>query len=75
MLLDKEKYDILPTWETEKPKAAYPLFVLSGGSKKPSKKKGGRYTMYVTYQDFIQIGILIAAFANLFYQIYKDKKK
>ncbi len=31
--------------------------------------------MYVTYQDLIQIGILIVALANLFYQIYKGKKK
>ncbi len=32
-------------------------------------------TMYVTYQDLIQIGILVVALANLFYQIYKGKKK
>ena len=31
--------------------------------------------MYVTYQDLIQIGILIVALANLIYQIYKGKKK
>ncbi len=31
--------------------------------------------MYVTYQDLIQIGILIVALANLLYQIYKSKKK
>ncbi len=29
--------------------------------------------MYVTYQDLIQIGILIAALISLFYQIYKKK--
>ena len=31
--------------------------------------------MYVTYQDLIQIGIFVVALANLFYQIYKGKKK
>ena len=31
--------------------------------------------MYVTYQDLIQIGILIVALANLTYQIHKGKKK
>jgi hypothetical protein len=30
--------------------------------------------MYVTYADLIQIGILIVALANLFYQIYKGKR-
>lgn len=29
--------------------------------------------IYVTYQDLIQIGILIVALANLIYQIYKKK--
>ena len=31
--------------------------------------------MYVTYQDLIQIGILVVVLANLIYQIYKGKKK
>ncbi len=31
--------------------------------------------MYVTYQDLIQIGILIVALANLIYQVCKGKKK
>ena len=30
--------------------------------------------MYVTYQDLIQIGILIVALANLIYQVYKEKR-
>lgn len=30
--------------------------------------------MYVTYSDLIQIGILLVAFAALFYEIYRDKK-
>ena len=32
-----------------------------------------RDSMYVTYQDLIQIGIRIVALANLFYQIYKGR--
>ena len=31
--------------------------------------------MYVTYQDLIQIDILIVALVNLIYQINKEKKK
>ena len=31
--------------------------------------------MYVTYQDLIQIGILIVALANLIYQICRGKRK
>ncbi|GFI36367.1 hypothetical protein IMSAGC015_00528 [Lachnospiraceae bacterium] len=31
--------------------------------------------MYVTYQDLIQIGILVVALISLFYQIYKGRKK
>ena len=30
--------------------------------------------MYVTYQDLIQIGILLVAFADLIYQICKGRK-
>ena len=36
------------------------------------RKEGG---VMVTYSDLIQIGILIAALANLIYQIFKDRKK
>ena len=31
--------------------------------------------MYVTYQDLIQIGILIVALVSLIYEIIRDKKK
>ena len=31
--------------------------------------------MYVTYQDLIQIGILLATLADVLYQVYKGKKK
>ena len=45
-----------------------------GSSSPPDERKEGD-TMYVTYQDLIQIGILIVALANLIYQVYKGKKK
>ncbi len=71
---DKEKYVILPSWETIEPKAALPLLNYYGGIPPPDERKEGG-AMYVTYQDLIQIGILIVALANLIYQIYKGKKK
>ena len=45
-----------------------------GGANPPDERKEGD-TMYVTYQDLIQIGILVVALVNLIYQIFKDKKK
>ena len=45
-----------------------------GSSSPPDERKGGD-AMYVTYQDLIQIGILIVALANLIYQVCKGKKK
>ncbi len=30
--------------------------------------------MYVTYQDLIQIGILIVALASLIYEIFRGRK-
>ena len=66
---------ILYSWETIEPKAALTfLYFPEGSSSPPAERKEGD-TMYVTYQDLIQIGILIAALANLIYQIYKGKKK
>ena len=66
---------ILYSWETIEPKAALPfLYFAEGSSSPPDERKEGD-TMYVTYQDLIQIGILIVALANLIYQIYKGKKK
>ena len=66
--------------KTIEPKAALPLLFFSEGSGSPSdimpfgyeRKEGD--AMYVTYQDFIQIGILVVALASLIYQIYKGKK-
>ncbi len=51
-----------------------PLVFSEGSSSPPDERKEGD-AMYVTYQDLIQIGILIVAFVNLIYQIYKEKKK
>ena len=71
---EKEICAILHSWETIEPKAALPLFFSEGSSSPPDERKEGD-AMYVTYQDLIQIGILIVALANLIYQIYKGKKK
>ena len=51
-----------------------PLIFSEGSSSSPDERKEGD-AMYVTYQDLIQIGILVVALANLIYQIYKGKKK
>jgi hypothetical protein len=71
----------LPIWENHRAKGGFaPLFYSEGSSSPPDimpyrhERKEGE-TMYVTYQDLIQIGILVVALANLFYQIYKGKKK
>jgi len=54
-------------------KGSFSLFFAEGSSSPPDERKEGD-AMYVTYQDLIQIGILIVALANLFYQIYKGKR-
>ncbi len=67
--------------KTIEPKAALPLLFFAEGSNSPpdimpcgyERKEGD--AMYVTYQDLIQIGILIVALVNLLYQVYKGKKK
>jgi len=55
-------------------KAALPSRFLGGAENPPDERKEGD-TMYVTYQDLIQIGILIVSLANLIYQMSRDKKK
>lgn len=45
-----------------------------GGFKALRTKERRALPMYVTYQDLIQIGILIVALANLIYQVYKEKR-
>ena len=55
--------------------AALPLLYLSEGLSSPPDERKEGDAVYVTYQDLIQIGILIVALANLIYQIYKGKKK
>ncbi|MDE6943039.1 MAG: hypothetical protein K2P66_01275, partial [Lachnospiraceae bacterium] len=66
---------ILHSRETIEPKAALPLLYFAEGSSSPPDKGKEGDAMYVTYQDLIQIGILIVALANLIHQIYKGKKK
>ena len=66
---------ILLLWETIEPMAALPPSCIFGGCNSPPDERKEGDTMYVTYADLIQIGILIVALANLFYQIYKGKKK
>ncbi len=49
--------------------------VFSEGLKSPPDQRGRRaVTMYVTYQDLIQIGIFIIALIGLCYTIFKGKK-
>jgi hypothetical protein len=66
---------ILRTWENHRAKGGFTPLVLSEGSSSPPDERKEGDTMYVTYQDLIQIGILIVALANLIYQVYKGKKK
>ena len=72
---EKEMCAILHSWETIEPKAALPLLYFAVGSSSPPDKRKQGDAMYVTYQDLIQIGILIVALANLIYQVCKGKKK
>lgn len=72
---DKEMCAILRTWENHRAKGGFTPLVLSEGSSSPPDERKEGDAMYVTYQDLIQIGILVVALANLIYQIYKGKKK
>ncbi len=56
--------------KTIEQKAAFPSCFFGRHKNPPEEGKEGD-TMYVTYQDLIQIGILIAALANY----YQGKKK
>lgn len=65
---------ILSVWENHRAKGGFtPLIFRRVQSSPPDERKEG-YTRYVTYQDLIQIGILIVALVNLIYQIYMGKK-
>lgn len=66
---------ILPTWENHRAKGGFIPLVLSEGSSSPPNERKEGDAMYVTYQDLIQIAILVVALVNLIYQIYKGKKK
>ena len=74
-LPDKEMCAILHSWETIEPKVVLSLLYFTEGSSSPSDERKEGDTMYVTYQDLVQIGILIVALVNLLYQIYRGKKK
>ena len=72
ILQTMRKYDTLASVGNHRAKSGFTLQF--GGADPPDGRKEGD-TMYVTYQDLIQIGILIVALGNLIYQIYKGKKK
>ncbi len=75
ILPDIRKYAILSIWENHRAKGGFtPLIFRRVSNSPPDERKEGD-AMYVTYQDLIQIGILVVALANLIYQIYKGKKK
>ena len=59
---------------TIEPDGFTPLIFWRVQSSPPDERKEGD-SMYVTYQDLIQIGISVVALANLIHQIYKGRKK
>jgi len=62
-------------WETIEPRRLYPSCNFQKVLKSPPDQRGRRaVTMYVTYQDLIQIGIFIVALVGLCYTIFKGKK-
>lgn len=72
---DKVKYDILPIWENHRAKGGFtPLFYPEGSSSPPDQRGRRVITIYVTYQDLIQIGIFIVDLVRLCYIIFKGKK-
>ncbi len=75
VVMCREVWYITGMGKTIEPKAALPLLFFAEGSRSPPDERREGDTMYVTYQDLIQIGILIAALANLIFQIVKGKKK
>ncbi len=61
-------------WETIEQKAALPSVFFGGHEHPPDERKEGD-TMYVTYPDLIQIGLLVVALVSLCYKIFRDKRK
>lgn len=59
--------------KTMKPGGFAPL-LLGGRTNALQTRERRAITMYVTYSDLIQIGILVVALISLFYQIFKGKK-
>ena len=74
-MYDREMCAILLMGKPESQRRLYPSCIFAEGSSSPPDERKEGDTMYVTYQDLIQIGILIVALANLIYQIYKGKRK
>ena len=72
---DKESCVILSPMGNHRAKGGFAPLVFSEGSSSPPDERKEGDAMYVTYQDLIQIGILIVALVNLIYQIYNGKKK
>ena len=62
-------------WENHRAKGGFTPLIFRRVQSSPLDERKEGDSMYVTYQDLIQIGILIVALANLIYQIYKGKKK
>ena len=75
MLSNSGNCVILSIWENHRAKGGFTPLIFRRVYKRPPDERKEGDTMYVTYQDLIQIGILIVALANLIYQIYKGKKK
>jgi len=65
----------LSIWENHRAKGGFTPLIFRRVQVALQTKERRAIAMYVTYQDLIQIGILVVALANLIYQIYKGKKK
>ncbi len=72
---EKEICAILHSWENHRAKGGFTLLDFAEGFKSPPDERKEGDIMYVTYQDLVQIGILIVALVNLIYQIFKEKRK
>ncbi len=64
---------MMGTWGTTKLKGGSALQITGGTSIPPDTKEGG-IAMYVTYQDLIQMCILMATLVGLCYQVFGKKK-
>ncbi|HBA97973.1 MAG TPA: hypothetical protein DCZ23_07690, partial [Lachnospiraceae bacterium] len=72
-MLHEKYYAILPVWENHRVKGGFaPLFYEEGLRSPPDKRKEGG-TMYVTYSDLIQTGILIVALIDCVIQSLRER--